>query len=190
MDFELTEEQKMFWDSIADFCDHEIAPLVDEAEAKEEFPFPSSGNLVSGFLCCGTRSSTAGRRRTKSASASTWRIEPGLLRNRLQPAGPATWPHLRFSIWHGGTETEVPGSGDPRGEDRMLCPYGAQRRFGRGQHFGQGGQRRDEYRINGRKIFITNASMADYCIVAAYTDPARRGPDQPLPGGQGAPGSK
>jgi alkylation response protein AidB-like acyl-CoA dehydrogenase len=33
----------------------------------------------------------------------------------------------------------------------------------------------DSYKINGRKIFITNASMADYCIVAAYTDPSRRG---------------
>jgi len=53
MDFDLTEEQKMFWDSIADFCDHEIAPLVDEAEAKEEFPFPLFKKLGSlGFLCC------------------------------------------------------------------------------------------------------------------------------------------
>jgi len=53
MDFDLTEEQKMFWESISDFCDNEIAPLVDEAETKEEFPislFGKLGNL--GFLCC------------------------------------------------------------------------------------------------------------------------------------------
>ena len=45
MDLDLTEEQKMFWESIADFCDHETAPLVDEAEAKEEFPLPLFKNL-------------------------------------------------------------------------------------------------------------------------------------------------
>ena len=45
MDLDLTEEQKMFWESIADFCDHEIAPPVDEAEAKEEFPLPLFKNL-------------------------------------------------------------------------------------------------------------------------------------------------
>jgi alkylation response protein AidB-like acyl-CoA dehydrogenase len=53
MDFDLTGEQRMFWDSIADFCDHEIAPLVDEAEAKEEFPHPLFKKLGAlGFLCC------------------------------------------------------------------------------------------------------------------------------------------
>src|SRR6185503_20866703 len=29
--------------------------------------------------------------------------------------------------------------------------------------------------INGSKMFITNGTIADYCMVAAYTDPTRRG---------------
>jgi alkylation response protein AidB-like acyl-CoA dehydrogenase len=33
----------------------------------------------------------------------------------------------------------------------------------------------DHYVINGSKMFITNGTIADYCLVAAYTDPSRRG---------------
>jgi len=38
LNFDLSEEHRIFWDTIASFVDKEIAPLVDEAEAKEEFP--------------------------------------------------------------------------------------------------------------------------------------------------------
>src|SRR5207237_616538 len=33
----------------------------------------------------------------------------------------------------------------------------------------------DHYVINGTKMFITNGNIADYCLVAAYTDRTRRG---------------
>src|SRR5207244_7426550 len=36
-------------------------------------------------------------------------------------------------------------------------------------------RRGDHYVINGTKMFITNGNIADYCLVAAYTDRARRG---------------
>src|SRR5207249_1832128 len=36
-------------------------------------------------------------------------------------------------------------------------------------------RRGDVYVINGTKMFITNGNIADYCLVAAYTDPAKRG---------------
>src|SRR5206468_1531487 len=34
-------------------------------------------------------------------------------------------------------------------------------------------RRGDVYLINGTKMFITNGNIADYCLVAAYTDPAQ-----------------
>ena len=37
MNFDLSEEHRIFWDAIASFVDKEIGPLVDEAEAKEEY---------------------------------------------------------------------------------------------------------------------------------------------------------
>src|SRR5207249_2576244 len=36
-------------------------------------------------------------------------------------------------------------------------------------------RRGDVYVVNGTKMFITNGNIADYCLVAAYTEPAKRG---------------
>lgn len=53
LNFDLSEEHRIFWDAIASFVDKEIAPLVDEAEAKEEFPVPLFKKLGGlGYLCC------------------------------------------------------------------------------------------------------------------------------------------
>ena len=52
MDFDLTEEHRMFQKFIRDFAEKEIAPLVDEAEENNVFPrqlFKMMGDM--GFLC-------------------------------------------------------------------------------------------------------------------------------------------
>ncbi len=52
MDFDLSEEHKMLKEAVRDFAEKEIAPLVEEAEAREEFPvklIPRMGEL--GYLC-------------------------------------------------------------------------------------------------------------------------------------------
>jgi len=52
LDFELSEEQKMFREAIHQFAEKEIAPLVEEAEKTSTFPiqlFPKMGGL--GYLC-------------------------------------------------------------------------------------------------------------------------------------------
>ena len=52
MDFELSEEHKMFQEAICNFAEKEIAPLVEEAEKTATFPlqlFPKMGKL--GYLC-------------------------------------------------------------------------------------------------------------------------------------------
>nr|HID58901.1 acyl-CoA dehydrogenase [Desulfobacterales bacterium] len=38
MDFNFTEEQIIFRDTIRRFAEQEIAPLVEEAEEREKFP--------------------------------------------------------------------------------------------------------------------------------------------------------
>ncbi|HEX3034387.1 MAG TPA: acyl-CoA dehydrogenase family protein, partial [Thermodesulfobacteriota bacterium] len=51
LDFEFTEEQNMFRDTIREFAKKEIEPIVDEAEKNEKFPkdlFPKLGEM--GFL--------------------------------------------------------------------------------------------------------------------------------------------
>ena len=54
MDFELSEEHKMFQVAIREFVEREIEPLVKEAEETETFPVqlvPKLGGL--GYLCPG-----------------------------------------------------------------------------------------------------------------------------------------
>ncbi len=49
IDFELTDEQQMFKNTIRDFGEKEIAPLVEDAEKNENFPieiFPKLGEMV------------------------------------------------------------------------------------------------------------------------------------------------
>ena len=38
MEFDYTEEQKIFRRTIRDFAEKEVAPLVDDAEKNEKFP--------------------------------------------------------------------------------------------------------------------------------------------------------
>ena len=38
LNFEFTEEQEMFRDTIRDFAANEVEPLIEEYEAKEDFP--------------------------------------------------------------------------------------------------------------------------------------------------------
>jgi len=48
LDFEFTEEQRMFQDMIVDFGQNEIEPLVEDAEKNELFPvelFPKLGEM-------------------------------------------------------------------------------------------------------------------------------------------------
>lgn len=54
MDFEFSEEQKMFREAIRSFISSEVAPLINEAEKNEEFPahlYSRMGEL--GYLCPG-----------------------------------------------------------------------------------------------------------------------------------------
>jgi len=53
MDFDLSEEQRIFQKAIRDFSEKEIAPLVEEAEEEERFPlklFPRMGRLGTGVF--------------------------------------------------------------------------------------------------------------------------------------------
>ena len=38
LDFEFTDEQKMFRDTIREFGQNEIVPIIEEYEKKEDFP--------------------------------------------------------------------------------------------------------------------------------------------------------
>ena len=54
MDFEFSEDQKMFREAIRDFAQKEVAPIVDEAEENEACPTELFLKMVKlGYLCPG-----------------------------------------------------------------------------------------------------------------------------------------
>lgn len=178
MDFDLTEEQKMFWEAIAEFCDKEIAPLVDEAEAKEEFPYPLFRKLGAlGFLCCRYPEQYGGAGADKVSECIYMeelnRVCSGIASSLLAQATLATSPIMDFGTEDQKQKYLVPAiKGEKIGCFALTEPNAGSDAASITSKAVRDG---DQYVINGRKIFITNATCADYCIVAAYTDPTRRG---------------
>ena len=173
MDFELSEEHKMLREAITDFAEKEIAPLVDEAEAKEEFPvqlFPRMGEL--GYLCLGYPAKYGagemGMIGECIAIEEVSKVAVGIAAGLMVQGGIGT-----EAILEHGTEQQ---------RQRYLVPAI------KGQKIGAFGltepnvgsdaaavettaiKKGDEYIINGNKIYISNGPICDFVLVAAYTD--------------------
>ncbi len=178
MDFEISEENRMFREAIRDFAEKEIVPLVDEAEATHTFPkqlFKKMGDQ--SFLCPRYPLEMGGGGGDKITECimveELCRIDVGIAGSLMVQSGLATAPIYRF--------------GSDEQKERFLLPAI------RGEKIGAFGLTEpdvgsdaaaiktkavkdgNDYIINGTKMFITNGPICDYVIVAAYTDPTRRG---------------
>ncbi len=178
MDFDLTEEQRIFWDAIANFCDKEIAPLVDEAEEKEEFPlelFPKLGEL--GFLCPRYPEEYGGAGADKICECLYMeelnRVCCGIASSLLAHSTLST-----SAIYDFGTEEQKKKYLIPACQGKMIGSFGLTEPNAGSDAASistKAVRDGDYYIINGAKTFITNGSIAHYCVVSAYTDPSRRG---------------
>lgn len=172
MDFQFTSQQEQVRETIARFVAQDIAPLVAEAEESEVFPrelFRKWGELGllgvrypeadggTGFdkvSDCIVREEMS---RVCQAFASSWSAHTHL----------AIWP-----IWRAGTEAQKarffkPGlSGEKVGGFGLSEPDGGSdvRSMKTRAEKVDGG-----WRLNGSKLYITNAPMADFLTVAART---------------------
>jgi alkylation response protein AidB-like acyl-CoA dehydrogenase len=176
--FRLDEEQEAFRLAVRGFAEKELAPRVEELEARETFPldlFRQLGTL--GYLGVGYPETYGGSGGDMVMRCllieEIARVNCGFAAALLAHVGLGCIPILRF-----GTEAQkqdylVPalrgeklgcfGLSEPdSGSDAASIRTTAERRG-------------DEYVINGSKMFITNGNIADYCLVAAYTDRSRRG---------------
>jgi alkylation response protein AidB-like acyl-CoA dehydrogenase len=173
LDLYLSEEHRIFQQQFRRFCEKEIAPLVDEAERTQTFPrhlFPLMGGL--GYLCV--------RYPEEYGGAGMDKVGEVVLREELSRVcqGIATsWSghsHLAtFPIFKLGTEAQkqdylVPAiKGEKIGSFALTEPdAGSDAKAIAASARRQG----DHYVLNGAKTFITNAPLADYFLVAAYTD--------------------
>lgn len=178
LNFDLTEEHRIFWQTVAAFVDKEIAPLVDEAEAKGQFPlflFRRLGEL--GFLCCRYPEKYGGAGADKICECLYMeelnRVSSGIASGLLAHATLATSPIYDF-----GTEEQkqtylLPAvRGEKIGAFALTEPNAGS---DAASITSRAVRKGDSYVLNGTKTFITNGSICDYVLAAAYTDPTRKG---------------
>jgi len=178
MDFELSEENRIFREAIRHFAAKEIAPLVDESEETGNFPtqlFRMMGEQ--GFLCPRYPLELGGGGGDKITDCimveELTRVSAGICSGILVQSGLATQPIYKY-----GSEEQ---------KQRFLLPAV------RGEKIGAFGLTEpdsgsdaasiktravkdgDSYILNGTKTFITKGPICDYVIAVAYTDPSKRG---------------
>lgn len=178
IDFEFTEEQKMFRETVRDFAKNEIEPLIEEYEKKEEFPkhiFPMLGEM--GFLGIVFPEEYGGIGLDK-VTECVFAEEMGRVCAGIAMCINAHVDLACLPLWKNGTEEQrkrylVPAiQGKVIGALGLTEPNaGSDVRAIKTQATKKG----DRYVINGSKTWITNGCMADFYIIAAYTDKAKKG---------------
>jgi len=178
MDFELSEEHLIFQEAIRNFAQKEIAPLVDEAEETNVLPqklFKMLGEM--GCLCPRYPIELGGGGGDKIMECimaeELNKVNAGIAASLMVQGGLATAP-----IYHYGSEEQkerflVPATkGEKIGAFALTEPNSGSDAASIKTKAVKDG---DDYILNGTKIFITNGPICDYVIVAAYTDPGKRG---------------
>jgi len=172
VNFDFTEEQKIFQDSIRKFAAKEIAPLVEKAEETGTFPlelFPKMG--ACGYLCVTYDEKYGGAGADKVCDAIiNFEIA------KISMAFSCTLSAQMLSTF----PVKVFGSEDQR-EKYFPVAISGEKTFGFGMTEPNAGSdsaniettaKKDGegYVINGTKMFLTNSPFADYLTISASTD--------------------
>lgn len=176
MDFEFTEEQKMFRDAFRDFVQKEIAPLVEDAEKKEKFPRQILKKMADlGYLGVDYPPEYGGAGLGK-IGASICIEEIARVCVGFSAAVIIDTENSVISIFNHGTEEQkqkylVPVlKGEKLGAFGLTEPNAGSDVAGIQTRAVRDG---DNYVINGMKMWITNAPVCDFLLVAAYTDKSK-----------------
>jgi len=176
MDFELNEEQKMIRKMVRDFAEKEIAPIAQETDKSEQFPWPTirkMGELGLMGLPFSEEYGGAG------ADTICYAIAVEEISRVCGSTGITLAAHTSlatFPIYHFGNEEQkrkyIPklASGEWMGAFGLTEPGAGSDAGGTKTRAVLNG---DEWVINGQKNFITNGSIADVLVVAAVTDPEK-----------------
>lgn len=175
MDFELSDEHKIFRKTVRDFAEKEITPLIAEAEREQKFPkqliarardlgllgvnFPEEYGGCGGdmIMVCIMAEELARVCSGIAVGLFSVAMGPGAIyllgteeqKRRYLPAA------LR------GEKVFALGITEPNAGSDVSAIETTARRDG------------DHYVLNGSKIFITNGTFADYVFIAAYTDKSK-----------------
>ncbi len=180
MDFSFTDEQLLFRDTVYRFAKKEIAPLCEEADLKAEFsreiwrklaglgllglPFPEEyGGQGADVVTCTLAGEALGHAGVDQGhllamGAHTYLCTDTLFRNGTEDQRRRYVPKLVSGEWIGCMGLTEPGAGS---DAASLQATAVRRRGGR-------------WLLNGTKTFITNAPVADICVVYATVDRAKK----------------
>lgn len=179
LSYAFTEEQEDLRAMVREFAQSEILPLVEDAERHEKFPveiMPMLGELgLLGIVFPEEYGGIGADKITECIFVEEMaKVCAGITASVNAHADLSAFPILKFGTDQqkekylprsiageiiGAYAITEPGTGS----DAAALITRAEKKEGGG------------YVINGRKNFITNGTICDYCIVAAYTDRTKRG---------------
>ncbi|RLA20945.1 MAG: acyl-CoA dehydrogenase [Gammaproteobacteria bacterium] len=174
MDFTFSEEHELLRNTVRRFSETELAPLVREADDNEIFPrelFPKWGEM--GLIAARYPEADGGGGFDKVADCiireETSRVCQAFASSLSAHSHLGIWP-----IWRIGTEAQKEHYFKPALAGQKVSCFGLSEPDG-GSNIRalkthakkvDGG-----YIINGSKLYITNAPMADFMLLAARTSP-------------------
>jgi alkylation response protein AidB-like acyl-CoA dehydrogenase len=178
LSFAFTEEQDDLRQMVREFAKAEVEPLVEEAERNEKFPveiMPKLGELgLLGIVFPEEYGGIGADKITECIFIEEMsKVCAGIIMSVDAHVDLSTFPIYKF-----GTEAQkeayLPAciAGEKIGAYAITEPNTGSDAAGLATRADKvdGG-----YVINGRKNFITNGTICDYCLVAAYTDRSNRG---------------
>jgi butyryl-CoA dehydrogenase len=178
LSYAFTEEQDDLRQMVREFAKAEVEPLVEEAERNEKFPveiMPKLGELgLLGIVFPEEYGGIGADKITECIFIEEMsKVCAGIIMSVDAHVDLSTFPIYKF-----GTEAQkeayLPAciAGEKIGAYAITEPNTGSDAAGLATRADKvdGG-----YVINGRKNFITNGTICDYCLVAAYTDRSNRG---------------
>ena len=176
MDFEFDEVQQLFQNAARDFATREVAPIVDEAEEKEETPvelFTKLGEL--GYLCPAYSEEYGGGGLGKIGECILYeelgKVSSGICSAIMVNGGLAT--HV---VATHGTEEQKQRYLVPACKGEKIAAYGlTEPNAGSDAANLDSKAVRDgnQFTINGNKIYITNGQICDFITLAVVTDKSK-----------------
>ncbi|MBW2636926.1 MAG: acyl-CoA dehydrogenase family protein [Deltaproteobacteria bacterium] len=179
MDFTLTDEQRMFRETVYRYGKEEIAPLCEEAELRGEFspeiwrklgkmgllglPFSEElGGSGADLVTCCLAGEALGHAGVDGGSLLAWGAHTYLCGCNIYNFGSEEQkkkyvPKLASGEWIGCMGLTEPGAGSDAASMRTTAV-----------------KKGDKYVLNGSKTFITNAPVADVIVVFATVDKAKK----------------
>ncbi len=174
MDFELSEEQRLIRDAARDFVKKEVKPQIEECEENEEFPWPLvKGATSRGFMGMIIPEKYGGGEIDTISYClvieEIAKISGGLALIISANNSLAGMPIVMY-----GNEEQKQKYLPPLASGRYLGCWAITEPDAGSDVAGQKSTavfENDQWVLNGSKIFITNASVADICVATFRTDP-------------------